>query len=200
MISGRERIYELSESSIRRFLSEREIIYMNQSLPLHKLFILETLNNVNFPLSNNHLTEFLIRNHYADYFEIQQTFSELISSSLIAEETVHHSTRYSITEEGRQTLLYYKDLIPDSFLDVLAGYLKENEIKLRNSASAIAGYTPVKTGEFAVECRIIEKNTTIFDATMLVPSEDMAERMCFNWEKKQAQIYSYMLSQLMDET
>lgn len=172
---------------------------MNQSLPLHKLFILQTLDNVNFPLSNNQITEFLIRHNYADYFEIQQTFSELVSSSLIAEETVHHSTRYSITEEGRQTLLYYKDLIPDSFLDILAAYLKENKIEWRNSASIVTGYIPTKTGDFTVECRILEKNIPIIDLTMQVPSEDMAERMCFNWKKKQAEIYSYLLSQLMEE-
>ena len=172
---------------------------MNQSLPLHKLMILEMLNNVNFPLTNSQITEFLIRHKYAAYFEIQQTFSELTAAALVSEETVHHSTRYSITEGGRQTLLYYRHLLPDSFFDSLALYLKENKIELRNTASVITGYTPTSKGEYMVECRIIEKDSPIFDMSMIVPSEDMAERMCFNWEKKQAQLYSYMLSQLMDE-
>lgn len=171
---------------------------MNQSLPLYKLIILEMLNNVNFPLTNSQITEFLVKQGYATYFEVQQTFSDLTASGQIHEESVHHSTRYSITESGEQTLTYYKHLLPDSFMDDIRSYLKEHKIELRNTISVVTGYTPATNGEYAVQCKIMDKNMPIFDMTILAPSTEIAEQMCFNWEKKQAEIYAYIMAELLN--
>ena len=172
---------------------------MNQSLPLNKLMILKMLDSVNFPLTNSQITEFLIKYNYATYFDIQQTFSDLCASSLILEEAVHHSTRYSITESGQQTLLYYKHLIPDIFIENLHEYLKEHKIELRNTISTVTGYTETSKGDYAVECRILEKETPIFDMMVCTPTAELAEKMCFNWKLKQEQIYAYIMSQLLGE-
>lgn len=170
---------------------------MNQAMPLYKLMILEMLNEVTFPLTNSQITEFLVKYNYATYFEIQETFSELTSTHLIQEETVHHSTRYSITAQGESTLTFYRNLLPNSFLENIKIYLKDNKIALRSKVSVIAGYTPTSDGEYAVQCRILEKEKPIFDMTVLVQSTDMAEQMCFNWEKKQAELYSHILLELL---
>ena len=171
---------------------------MNQTLPLCKLIILEMLNHVNFPLTNSQITEFLVKRNYATYFEVQQAFSDLTASEQVFEENVHHSTRYSITDSGEQTLTYYKHLLPDSYTDDIRDYLKENKIELRNTASVVAGFTPATNGEYAVQCKIMEKGIPIFDMTLLAPSTDIAEQMCFNWEKKQAEIYAYIMAELLN--
>lgn len=156
------------------------------------------LNEVNFPLTNSQITEFLVKYQYATYFETQQTVSELTAANLITKETVHHSTKYAITETGEQTLTYYRHQIPDSFLADIQEYLQENKIELRIKASVIAGYTAADNGEYAVQMKLLEKGKSIFDMTLLTPSTDLAEQMCFNWEKKQAAIYSYIMAELVD--
>lgn len=171
----------------------------NQSLPLYKLIILEMLNSVSFPLTNSQITEFMVKNNYASYFDVQQTFADLTASSLLKEENVHHSTRYFITDEGEQTLSYYKHLIPDSFIETIRAYLTEHKIELRNTVSVVTGYTPSSNGDYAVQCKIMDKELPIFDMMLLVPSEDIAEQMCFNWEKKQAELYSHIMEQLIEE-
>lgn len=172
---------------------------MNQAMPLYKLMILKMLNEVNFPLTNSQITEFLVKHKYATYFEVQQTFSDLSSSGLIEEKEVHHSTQFSITEAGEQTLSYYKHLIPDRFMENIKTYLKENNIELRNEVSVVAGYVPAQNDEYAVHCRIMEKDSAIFDMTLYAPTEAMAEKMCFNFERMHSEIYSELFQRLINE-
>lgn len=169
---------------------------MQQAFPLYKLMILEMLNKANFPLTNSQITEFLVTYNYVTYFEVQQTFSELSASGLIVMEQIHHSTRYSLTEEGEQTLSYYRHMLPDSFIENTQSYFQKNKIKLRNTNSVIAGYMPSSNGDYVVQCRIMEKGRSIFDMTMPAPTTEIAEQMCFNFEKKQAELYSHILLEL----
>lgn len=172
---------------------------MNQAMPLSKLMILNMLEEVSFPLTNSQITKFLIKYNYATYFEVQQTFSELSASGLIQHEEVHHSTRYTITDEGKQILTYYKHLIPERIMDSIQGYLEKNSIAFRNEAYVVAGYTPADNDEYAVHCRILEKDMTIFDMTLYAPTEELAEKMCFHWEKKHSQLYSHIFQELIKE-
>lgn len=172
---------------------------MNQSMPLYKLMILKMLSEVSFPLTNSQITEFLIKYNYATYFEIQQTFSDLTSSALIIQEEVHHSTHYSITEAGQQTLSYYKHLVPDQFMENIHNYLRENNIELRKEVSVFTGYVPTDNDEYAVQCRILEKEKAIFDMTLYAPTVDLAEKMCFNWERMHSDIYSDIFQRLVNE-
>lgn len=167
--------------------------------PLYKLLILEMLSEVDFPLTNSQITECLITCQYATYFEIQQTFAELLASALVEEETVHHATQYRITEEGEQTLLYYKHQIPGRFLDTIHQYLTEHKFELRSKVSVLTGYTPTQNGEFAVHCQIMEKNAALFQMTLTAPTDELAEKMCFNFERKQAKLYAHIMDELIEE-
>lgn len=171
---------------------------MNQTMPLNKLMILKMLDEVSFPLTNSQITEFLVKYNYMTYFEVQQTFSDLSATALIHEKEIHHSTQYTLTVEGEQTLSYYQHLIPNIFMEHMQCYLKENNIAFRNEASVVAGYVPMND-EYAVQCRVIEKDIAIFDMTLYAPTADLAEKMCFNWEKKHSEIYSHIFQELIEE-
>lgn len=170
---------------------------MNQSLPLCKLMILYMLDEVNVPLTGSQIIECLVQCRYATYFEVQQTCTEMLAGGLIAAETIHHATRYQITGEGKQTLEYYHQLIPDSFTENIAAYLKEHKIEFRKKASVIAGYTKEKPGEYIVHLRIFEKSSSIFDMTLSAPTSEVAEQICFNWEKKYMDLYAHLVSELL---
>lgn len=169
---------------------------MKQDFTLYKLIILEMLNFVNFPLTNSQLTEFLIKYRYATYFEVQETISQLTASGLISEETVHHSTLYQMTGEGSRTLDYYRHMLPKSFIENIKDYLTKNKIELRSKVTVHSGYLPASNGEYAVQCRILEKGHVIFDMTLYAPTVELAEQMCYNWEKKQSALYSQLLMEL----
>ena len=61
-------------------------------LTLYKLMILYMLEKVNFPLTNNQITGFILDQGYTDYFHVQQAISELVESNLITTETIRNAS------------------------------------------------------------------------------------------------------------
>ena len=82
---------------------------MTEVLKLYKLIILYMLNKVDFPLTNSQLSEFILNEGYTTYFKLQQAISELINSGFIREESTHSRTFYHLTEEGAETIRYFKN-------------------------------------------------------------------------------------------
>ncbi len=83
---------------------------MAKSFTLYKLIILYMLNEVDFPLTNSQISEFILDEGYTTYFKLQQALSELREShNFIREESTHHRTFYHLTEDGsRDYPLFYK--------------------------------------------------------------------------------------------
>ena len=50
------------------------------------------LNQVDFPLTNSQISEFILDKGYTTYFKLQQALSELLESGFIREESTHHRT------------------------------------------------------------------------------------------------------------
>ena len=53
---------------------------MAETFKLYKLIILCMLDQVDFPLTNSQISEFILDEGYTTYFKLQQALSELLSS------------------------------------------------------------------------------------------------------------------------
>ena len=84
-----------------------------EALTQYKLMILYLLHSVKYPLSNSRLSGFLLENEYTTYFTLQQCINDLVEASLISAEHSQSTTRYEITEEGKQTLSFFSQDIPE---------------------------------------------------------------------------------------
>ena len=56
---------------------------IESSFTLYKLIILYMLQNVNFPLSNTQISDFILEKEYTNYFHLQEALSELQDTKLI---------------------------------------------------------------------------------------------------------------------
>ena len=99
---------------------------MSEPLTLYKLIVLYMLTRVNFPLTNSQISNFVLDAGYTTYFTLQQTFSELIESSLIRSETIRNSSYYYITDAGKETLGYFEHMISKSIQKDIDDYLKKH--------------------------------------------------------------------------
>ena len=81
-----------------------EIIMSSTGLTLYKLIILYMLEKVNFQLTTNQMTEFILNQEYTDYFNVQRAISELAECNLITQKTIRNTTYYQNTEDGSRTL------------------------------------------------------------------------------------------------
>lgn len=165
---------------------------------LYKLMILYILSRVNFPLTNAQLTAFILEKEYTNYFNIQRALSELIDDSYINMRTIRNSTLYKITESGSETLRLFDNMISSGIKEDIDQYLQQNKYELQEEVSTTAQFYQVKKGEYAAHLSVTERDTTIIDLTLTVTTEEEATRLCNNWREKSSDIYSYLLSSLLE--
>lgn len=56
---------------------------MADTLSLYKLIILKMLEQVEYPLTNSQITEFILDKEYTNYFTVQQALSEMDETGLV---------------------------------------------------------------------------------------------------------------------
>ena len=69
-------------------------------------------------------------------------------------------------------------------------------MELRNEVSILADYYKSTTGDYDAHLVAKEKNTKLVDITLSVPTEESAAAICDNWQRKNQQIYQYLIQQL----
>lgn len=165
---------------------------------LYKLMILYILSRVNFPLTNAQLTVFILEKEYTNYFNLQQVISELIDDAYISIQTIRNSSLYRITDSGRETLLLFDNMVSPGIKEDIETYLKENKFDLLAEVSTPADYYQIKKGEFSTHLSVVEHDTPIIDLTLVVTSEEEAARICSNWKDKSSDVYTYLMSSLLE--
>ena len=98
------------------------------------------LNQVDFPLTNSQISEFILDKGYTTYFKLQQALSELLESGFIREESTHHRTFYHLTEDGAETIHYFTNDISPAIQHDIDEFLKEKHYELKNEMSVKAYY------------------------------------------------------------
>ncbi len=170
---------------------------LSEPKTLYKLMNLYMLKQVNFPLTNAQLTDFFLEHEYTTYFTLQQALNELLESGLIRMHSNHSTTRYEITREGEETLEFFGKNISPAIVDDMDQYLRENRFRIRNEAGVIADFYKSTNQDYIVHCEIREGKTVLLDVSLSVPDREQAEAMCSQWEKKNQDIYSYVMKTLM---
>lgn len=169
----------------------------SDTVMLYKLIILFMLDKVDFPLTNAHISNFMLDKDYTDYFTIQQVISELVDAEFIKTEMIRHNSRYQITESGRETLSFFENKISAAIQNDIKLYLQENKFRLRNETSVTSDFIEEKKGEYLVTLKVKEKNSTIIELNLTVPTEEEATKICANWSSKSQDIYAMVFSSLL---
>ena len=155
------------------------------------------LDKVDFPLTNAHISNFMLDKDYTDYFTIQQVINELVDAEFITTETIRHNSRYEITASGRETLSFFGNKISTAIQNDVNNYLKENKFRLRNETSVTSDFIEEKKGEYLVSLKVKEKTTTVIELNLTVPTEEEAMKICSNWSMKSQDLYTTVLSTLL---
>ena len=168
-----------------------------EPLTLYKLMTLYMLNKVNFPLTNTQISGFFLDKEYASYFVFQQVISELLDTKLITSEVVRNTSYYRITDDGIETIELFTSKIPVAIIDDIDIFLIDNKYELRNQVGTLADYYKSTNQDYVVNCQIKEGQSTLIDLSISVPSEDVAENMCNNWQNMSQELYETIMKMLM---
>ncbi len=176
---------------------------MTEPFKICKIIILYMLDQVDFPLSTSQISDFILNGEYTNYFTLQQSIAELVDSEFIRPENRQAQTFYHLTDEGRESLAFFKgDISPEILADVDT-YLKDKDYELKSQALVRAEYyettreDETTSHEFAVRCQVIEQGAPLIDLTVKVPSENEAKEVAENWEKKNQEIYARIMAELL---
>ena len=170
---------------------------MAEPLTLYKLIVLYMMKKVDFPLTNAQISEFVLDKGYTTYFKLQQAISELIDSDFIEEETVQNRTFFHITEDGSETIQFFKNNISPAIQQDIDEFLKEKKYELKNETSVKADYYRNTNMEFSVRRQVMENDLPLIDLTLNVPTETEAETIMNNWKKKNEEIYALVMEKLL---
>jgi len=170
---------------------------LEDTLTLYKLIVLYMLDRVTFPMTNAQVSDFILEREYTDYLTLQQVLNELVDAQMISSETIRNRTHLAITPEGRETLNFFRNRIHYAIKKEIDTYFRENEFTLRNEVSVLGDYYyRAATGEYEAHLVAKEKGVSLMDLKLSVPTEEMASGICDNWQKKNQQIYKYVMEQL----
>lgn len=163
---------------------------------LYKLIVLYMLNRVSFPMTTAQVSNFVLEREYTNFLTLQQVINELTDEGLISSETIRNRTHLSITDEGRNTLNFFQNRINEAIKQEINTYFRENEFSLRNEVSVLGDYYKSTSGEYEAHLVAKDKGISLVDITLSVPSEEMAAAICDNWQKKNQEIYKYLVEKL----
>ena len=166
-------------------------------LTLYKLIILYMLDKVDYSLTKNQLFDFMLGKDYTDYFTLQKVMNQLTDDQMIESKFRRNASHLTITKKGLETIGLLKNDISESIKTEIDAYLKENELQLRNEVSISADYYKSTSGEYVAELGARERNSDLLNIKITMPTEEAASEICNNWQKKNQDVYAYLMENLL---
>ena len=169
---------------------------LQDSLTINKLIVLYMLNRVNFTMTAAQVSDFILEKDYMDFLTFRQVLSELTETKMISQKTIRNRTKLSITEEGRNTLGFFENRISEAIKEDINNYFREKEYALRDELSIAGDYYKSTSGEYEAHLTATDRGIRLVDITLSVPAEAIASDICDNWQKKNQEIYQFLVQQL----
>ena len=144
---------------------------MTETFTLYKLIVLYMLEKVDFPLTTSQISEFILDKGYTTYFKLQETLSEMVESGLLRVETTHNRTLYHLTENGAETIQFFKNKISTAIQNDIDEFLKEKRYDLKEEVAIKSDYYLNTNHEYEVRCQIVENGFSLIDLKITVPTE-----------------------------
>lgn len=154
------------------------------------------LNRVTFPLTTAQISDFILDKEYTTFLTLQQVINELTDAGMISSQSIRNRTHLAITDEGKETLTFFENRISDAIKNDINTYFRENEYSLRNEVSVLGDYYKSTSGEYEAHLVAKDRGINLVDITLSVPVEEVAAAICDNWQKKNQEIYKYLIEEL----
>ncbi|WP_123054356.1 DUF4364 family protein [Clostridium sp. JN-1] len=158
----------------------------------NKLLLLYIFNKMNFPISNNQITEIVLENNLINYFTLQQYLTELVSSNFLKYTNETGSYRYTITIKGEKVLFLFINRISKQKTDTVNEYLDKQIDNIKKKVTVRADYT-IEHDNFIVNLKALKDDSILIDIKLNVPSNKQAKEICENWNKNHLNLYNKII-------
>lgn len=170
---------------------------MTKTFTLYKLIVLYMLDRIDSPMTTSQISEFVLDKGYTTYFKLHEAVAQMVESSLLRIQSTHNRTLYYITEEGAETIQFFKNKISSDIREDIDVFLKEKEYDLKERVAVRADYYMNTKHEYEVCCQIVENGFSLIDLKITVPTKIEAKTISDNWSRHSQDIYASLLSKLL---
>lgn len=153
---------------------------------------------MDIPLSNSQITQFAIEGDYMNYYSVQQYLSDMVEAGYLDKSRDYNTTRYTITEEGSQTLEFFLKNIPMTVKNQILKYVSENRKIVKQDFEIIANhFFDHKNNEYIVKCGVYDDEMMLLEMNLSVVSKEQALSICNNWKSNIDILYGQIMDILL---
>ncbi|MDF2504872.1 DUF4364 family protein [Clostridium sp.] len=165
----------------------------------NKLLLIYILKQIKLPISNNQLTEIVLKNNFINYFTLQEYISELISANFIKYSNIDGKHRLTVTSKGDKVLTMFSNRVSENKKKLIDSYIQSNLNNIKKEISLTADYTLANNNSFTVNLKAIENDITLIDLKLNVVSNKQARDLCLKWKNNSSELYTKIIKALIDD-
>lgn len=164
----------------------------------NKLLLLYLLSEVEGEAYQRQVIDLILDHEIMNYFMVQQLISELKKADLIEEKsTSGGSKKLLLTTEGKNTLRYFINRIPNNKLQSFQQLVKERKQALQENFKIIAKMQKLQDGSYLVKLGIIKNGEEDLFLKLHVQTLSESEKMVEEWSKNHQSVSKELYSLLL---
>ncbi len=167
--------------------------FFNDAIDL-KLIILFIAENFKRPVTIADVTGIAALHDYANYFQMAQSFCELLDTALMREAS--EKGYYIVTEKGQNAYDLFAATLPYTVKEVLLSSIAGQRQEEREALSVVAEYQKNRAAGYDLFCEISESGIPLLSLSLPLPSEDIAKRACHQFRERAQTIYADIVKNL----
>ncbi len=161
-----------------------------------KLVLLHFFVQIDYPLTNAEITDFVVSLDLMDYFTLQQYLSELVDGGMLEYSKSESDFFYLVTVKGKDSLEYFENRLPEGLVSIIdekvLDYKKHRSVKSKVSCS----HSKLSDSEYIVELKIMENELMLMNLELNVVSNKQAKEICSNWKNTSTEVYTAIIKML----
>jgi hypothetical protein len=159
-----------------------------------KLILLYSYQAVNVPVTGEQINDILLSLSLIEYFPLQQYTIDLVENGMLEEHEVDKERLYMITEQGINTLSFFKDRISSTITAKIDEVMVSVKKDMKKSRLIKAEHQKIDEANYMVDLSIKEGPYNLVKLTLSVPSNKTAKEICQQWKDDAVGMYSKIIA------
>lgn len=164
---------------------------------LYKLIVLYILDRASCEITKSQISDFVLERGYIDFITLQLAFSELEENGLTESRKINNRTLLTITNEGQRTIASLAERIAYPIRQDIQDYLTSNRFSIQKALSVQSHYEALSSQSYEARLVAKDRQEELVSLSLNLPTKELAETVCSNWDKKSSDIYEYLIKELL---
>lgn len=160
-----------------------------------KVLILFVAARANYPLTSQEIYELCYQDECLSYFDVCTAIPEMVASGHMKQVD---GERYEITEKGRDAGSLTEDSIAYTVKQRAENAVARFNRQVRRSSFVKTQVIPRENGDFSLVLSLDDEMGNLMTLELMAPDQRQAVRLSRLFEKKAENVYSLVMTELLD--